>query len=159
MKKNSAGFTLIEILCSVLVVVLLTGMIVTGITFGAKNYGKNLSISEARTLYCTLATVVTDELRYSTGVTAGAGGTVSGMFSQSFGRIDSGVFESDSSGRVYLGENRLLSNSAYTRGAKASVTVIYDPETRIFTADIVISSSKGDEIYGHDFQVRQINAN
>ena len=46
MKKSSAGFTLVEILCVVIIVVLLTGMIVTGITFGVKNYGKNLSISD-----------------------------------------------------------------------------------------------------------------
>ena len=158
MKKSSAGFTLVEILCVVIIVVLLTGMIVTGITFGVKNYGKNLSISEARVLYCTLATVVTDELRYSTEVTSGPDGTITGIFSQSYGRIETSIFVSDEKGRVFLGENKLLSNSAYTRGAKAAVVVKYDSDTGIFNADITISGKSGTEIYRKDFDVKRLNA-
>lgn len=159
MNKDNAGFTLVEVLCTVLVVVLLTGMIVTGITFGVKNYGKNLTISEARTLYCTLSTVISDNLRFSSGVVTGNQNKVTSLFIPGYGEITENVFRSDADGRVFLGEDRILSNSAYTRGAKAKVDVTYNPDSETFGVDITVSSSKGDEIYSQDFEVKQLNGN
>lgn len=159
MKRSNSGFTLVEILCAVIVVVLLTAMIITGISFGARNYSKNLSISEARTLYCTLATVVSDELRFATAVETDSGGTVTYLFSQIYGEIDTDVFHSDGNGHIYLEDHKLLSNSSYTHSSKAVVDVLYDSVSTIFTVDIAINDSKGSEIYSHDFQVKQLNSN
>ena len=158
MNKYNGGYTLVEVLCAVIVVILISGMIVTGITFGAQNYGKNLTISEARTLYCTLSSIVADELRFAGTVETDASGFVTDFFTQSYGSTDGSVFETDENGRIVLAGHRILSNSAYTRGAKAAVVVKYDSDTGIFNADITISGKSGTEIYRKDFDIKRLNS-
>ena len=74
MKKNSKkGFTLIEMLVSVVIIVMLTIGISTGINAAMKAYTKSLFNSECSTLSDILNATIGDILRYSEDVIAEAG--------------------------------------------------------------------------------------
>ena len=64
-KILSYGFTLTEMLCTVLLVSLVSTMLVTGVLMGSKQYNRSIRISEAQQLNLTIETILANELKYS----------------------------------------------------------------------------------------------
>lgn len=86
--KDKKGLTLVEMLCTVAILVLVSMVMVLGVQLGVRSYAKSVSYSEAQVLCSTLTTTISDELRYSGTLKVDGSGSVTGFFSQQFGSGD-----------------------------------------------------------------------
>lgn len=66
--RKKAGFSLSETMLALLIVALLSMSIATGVAFGARQYRRAMARSEARILCSSLAGIIQEELRNTTGV-------------------------------------------------------------------------------------------
>ena len=149
-QKRIAGMTLVELLCALAVVLLVSAGMVLGVSLAVRSYERSVAGSEAQVLCSTLETIVSDELR----------GKVVGFFSQNHPDADNqqSEFTTDGEGRVLLGGQKLLPNNAYPHGLRASVELKgYDKKTRIFTAVITVTDRGGDTLAQTELQVKQLN--
>ena len=62
-KLNNKGFTLVELLCTIAVVILLTSCITLGVGLATKSFDKTYRFAKAQTLSSTLNYLISDELR------------------------------------------------------------------------------------------------
>jgi len=69
--RDRRGITLTEMLCTVLIVLLLTALLVVGIRFAGKTYTESMRLSEAQELCSTLTSVISDKLRFCGTATQG----------------------------------------------------------------------------------------
>ena len=61
--RHIGGFTLTETVATLLIVVLVTTVLATGVPFAFNQYTKSVTLSESKTLYSTIATTMQAELR------------------------------------------------------------------------------------------------
>lgn len=160
-QKRIAGMTLMELLCALAVVLLVSAGMVLGVSLAVRSYERSVTNSEAQVLCSTLQTIVNDELRYA-GTLEYENDRVVGFFSQEHANADSKYsrFTTDSDGRVLLGGQKLLPNNAYPHGLRASVELTgYDEDEgkRIFTAVITVKDRGGDTLAQTELQVKQLN--
>ena len=85
--KDKKGLTLVEMLCTVAILVLVSMVMVLGVQLGVRSYAKSVSYSEAQVLCSTLTTTISDELRYSGTLKVDGSGNVTGFFSQQLHRV------------------------------------------------------------------------
>lgn len=177
--KKKAGYTLTEMLCVVILIGLVSVGMVTGIDTGSRQFKKSVRISEATTLYTTLQTLMTNELRFTNLDTldVDTSNKVKTFYSITYAirNNPTGLYVLDSSkdgdipltgngyGQLAIGDgttfNRLLGKSSYTHnlGAKASVT--YNSNEQYFTVDLdigIVGSSTS--IVHKSFDVRNLEA-
>lgn len=160
--KRCAGFTLVEMLCAVVVLILVSMLMAVGIRLGVESYVTSVSSSEAQVLCSTLRTAVSDELRYSGSVQLDGSGVPTGFFSQSFSnQSDSDnmyvSFSQNENGRVTLGGKKFLPNKSYPYNLKASVELTgYAEDTHIFKVHIRVTR-KNQVLSETTFEVQQLN--
>lgn len=159
-QKRIAGMTLVELLCALAVVLLVSAGMVLGVSLAVRSYERSVAGSEAQVLCSTLETIVSDELRYAGTLKYDEGGKVVGFFSQNHPDADNqqSRFTTDDEGRVLLGGQKLLPNNAYPHGLRASVELTdYNTINRIFTAVITVKDRGGDTLAQTELQVKQLN--
>lgn len=171
--QSCKGFTLVEMVATLAIVVLVTMVVGTGMAFAATEFARSMELSEAKVLQSTLCNAIGNELTATqeihsasktvTGTVEGKDHTVYELgtyFSKSFGgncelkAIKDGA--PASYGQIYQvnSENEsdkqlLLSSSTYTRDLQASVSIEYadgpnEPENGRFSVTIGIYSERGD---------------
>ena len=152
--RKNGGFTLVELLSTIVVLLLISALMATGIQLAVRTMRRSVTASEAQVLCSTLKTVVSDELRYS--------GTIQqtqdelSFFSQNYG--ESVSFSQNEDGHVLLGGNKLLPAKSYPDGMQAAVTIeSYEPEKRVFSVRVAVSSRTGEALAEASFQVKQLN--
>ena len=96
--KDSAGLTLVEMLCAVLILVLLSLMLNTGLNMAMRSYLDLTAESETQLLLNSLTNAIAAELRYAHEVSGDANPTYNGGRQITLG----------SNGRVYAGGRELL---------------------------------------------------
>ena len=69
MKRRNQGFTLVEMLCTVVILLLVSATVTVGTRLAVENYTASITASESQTLCTTVLDAVGDILRYSTRVT------------------------------------------------------------------------------------------
>lgn len=177
-RKKNKGFTLTEMLCVVILLGLVSVGMVTGIDTGSRQFKKSVRISEATTLYTTLQTLLSNELRFTNLDTLqiDASNHVETFYSITYAIRENptGLFVLDSNqekadipltnneyGQLAIGDgttfNRLLGKSSYTHnlGAKASIT--YNSTGQYFTVDLDIGIvGTNDSIVHKSFDVRNL---
>lgn len=153
--RAKAGLTLVEMLCTVIIVLLFSVGLVNGMSLAVKSYQQSLMSSESQILVSTLTSIVSDELRYSGTVTAPAEGegTVS-FFSRTYG--EDSAFSQNGDGQVLLKGNKLLPSKAYHYGMQASVKLTV-PEKNVFHVVIEITSASGNSLAKSEFDVERLN--
>lgn len=82
--RDRRGITLTEMLCTVLIVLLLTALLVVGIRFAGKTYTESMRLSEAQELCSTLTSVISDKLRFCGTVTQDENGGLTQIFIQTW---------------------------------------------------------------------------
>ena len=134
-QKKKAGMTLVELLCALAVLLLVSACMVLGVSLAVKSYERSVTHSEAQVLCSTLQATVSDELRYS-GTLYFRDGRPVGFFSQDHGGEDAkDGFQTDENGHILLGGIKLLPRKAYPHGLRAAVALTgYDAAERIFSA-------------------------
>ena len=150
---DKKGMSIIEILSAIIVIILLTAVLVTGVRLGVKAYTKSVSMSEAQILCTTLTTVVSDELRYTGTIYLDSEGNVTRFFIHNKGE---GSFGQDAEGHVTIGGESVLSKSSYPYGLKAEVAVAMDASKEIFNVAVTVRSKTDHVLSGNSFQVKPI---
>lgn len=67
-KRNNKGFTLVELLCTIVIVLLLTACITVGTGLASKTFGRTFNAVKAKTVSSTVDYLILDELRTATRV-------------------------------------------------------------------------------------------
>ena len=125
--RDRRGFTLTELLCAVLIVLLVSALLTVGVRFAGRTYNSSMQLSEAQELCSTLTSVISDKLRFCGTVTPGADGT------------------------------KLLSSAAYPRGLRVrDVSLRYDSTSGIFTVALQVGTADS-TLAETDFEVRRLN--
>ena len=157
-RARRGGFTLVELLCAIAVMLLLAALLTMGARSAVTAFRRSMEASQAQTLLSTLRTGVSDELRYAGTVQLAADGTPAGFFSQSYGEAAYSGFSSDERGHVLLGGSKLLPDRAYPHGLRAEVALTaYDPDTGTFTVHITVLGTEDQPAAQTAFEVRQLN--
>ena len=153
--RNQNGLTLTEMLCTVIIVLLFSGLVAVGANAAVRSFRISMADSQAQELCSTLTTAISDKLRYCT---VEADNTV---FIQGVGyvyRSADKIFTVNDRGQVYLGENKFLGAYAYPEGLKVQgFSVKYDGTKRIFTVAFQIKDRRETKLAEANFQVKQIN--
>lgn len=137
--RSSGGLTLVEALCAVVVLILLSLLLNTGLQMAVKSYHDITAESEAQLLLSTLSDALGDKLRYTT-VTVDESGA---FVSASIGEV------TVSGGKVLVGGNRLLPDGAYGNGkyrvddADSAKDLGYDADGNCFTLDLKVKETSG----------------
>lgn len=157
-RARRGGFTLVELLCAIAVMLLLAALLTLGARSAVTAFRRSMEASQAQTLLSTLRTGVSDELRYAGTVQLAADGKPAGFFSQSYGEAAYSGFSSDERGHVLLGGSKLLPDRAYPHGLRAAVELTaYDTATGTFTACITVYGAEDQIAAQTTFEVRQLN--
>ena len=161
--KKTAGLTLTEMLCCVVIMLLVSIGMVNGVSLAVRNYQSSLMASESQLLCSTISSLVTDELRYA-------------------GEVDWSTspvqFGSPSYGRCYFAQNdenqvtlntvsesgaptgksyKLLPSRAYHFGMEANVT-LKENSPNTFSVTILVSApNNGPVLAKSQFDVEQLN--
>ena len=162
-KRAKAGFTLVEMLCSVVLVILVSIGLANGVQLAVESYTRSIVHSESQVLCETLTTAVSDKLRNCKEISPDAAPLQ--FFCEGVGKNSS--FAEDADGHVLLGnqaqlaqnEQKLLPDRAYPYGIRASVTVEgYDAQSRVFTVTVQVTNAEGTETLAEsEFEVRCLN--
>ena len=126
-QKRIAGMTLMELLCALAVVLLVSAGMVLGVSLAVRSYERSVTNSEAQVL-CSNA-----DSKYSRFIT------------DSDGRVLLG------------GQKLLPNNAYPHGLRAAVELTDYDKATRIFTAVVTVTDRSGDTLAQTDFQVKQLN--
>ncbi len=157
-RRANGGFTLVELLCAIIVLLLLASLLTLGVRTAVTAFGRSMAASEAQTLLSTLRTNVSDELRYSGTVKLAADGTPAGFFSRSYGEAAYSGFSADERGHVLLGGEKLLPDRAYPHGLRAEVKLTaYDTATGTFTVRITVYTASDPSLAQTEFETKQLN--
>ena len=83
-KRNNKGFTLVELLCTIVIVLLLTACITVGTGLASKTFGRTFTAVKAKTVSSTVDYLIFDELRTATKVKV-EGGKLKSYTSENYG--------------------------------------------------------------------------
>lgn len=163
--KKTAGLTLTEMLCCVVIMLLVSIGMVNGVSLAVRNYQSSLMASESQLLCSTISSLVTDELRYAGAVDWNARPIQFG--SPSYGRC---YFSQNEKMQVTLNtvseagtdtgkSYKLLPSRAYHFGMGATVTLAKKNDSpNTFSVTIIVSApNNGPELAKSEFDVEQLN--
>ena len=166
---HQSGFTLIEMLCVVILVSLLSMGMATGVSLAQKEFKKSMQRAQAPQLFTTLESILTNELRYTTGFKAQEG-NVESFFSVTYAlkKDLTSVVSVDEDGNVINGYGQIafkagetykpvLGQSAYPDGLGAKVTSITWKGSYFRVHLEVGSNSSSDALIEGDFDVIPLN--
>lgn len=139
--KRRAGMTLTEVLVTVLLVSLMSGVIVVGIGTAAKVYRQSVTLSRAQTALSTLMEAVGDELRLATNVSV-ADGAVS--YTSARKNVQAVSLDVSTKGELLVGGTLLVSSGVYSEN-NLKVTkfdLSYDG-AGLFTVSLTLSGGGG----------------
>ena len=160
--KKTAGLTLTEMLCCVVILLLVSIGMVNGVSLAVRNYERSLMFSESQVLCSTLTSMVSDELRYA-GPVDWDKDTIS-FFSRNYGKKC--VFSQNGEFQVTLkpvdaqtNEEgfKLLPGRAYHFGMRAEVKIERKGTEDTFLVTICITVSHEKELLKNDFEVEKLN--
>lgn len=168
--NRSKGFSLIELLATILILSLVSGGIVTGVMLSNKQYKSSIRQSEASELYNTISSLLNYELKLTNEVKLDADKLVA--FKSISYQIDesslcniyvlyeSGYTAGDNYGQIAFGnddkKNYLLGNAAYTNGLGAKLNITYSETNKMFMVDLDIGYDTKSVIH-QTFNVRALN--
>lgn len=169
--KEQGGFSLVESLAVIIVVLLLSTCIASGTRLATESFARSVSASEAEVLGSTLKTVISEELRTTETIEV-KNGKVTGIFSKNYGLGESGEmsafgavdsFDSPAAmGEITLGGKKILSSAAYTYGYQASVAITYKEPSAdsyaCYNAKLTMWDRNGRKVKTYDFDVMPIVA-
>ena len=133
-------------LCTVLILVLLTASIMVGLQLCNKTFDSTVTHSESSILAESLNALICDELRYATKIKT-SGGKLTSYSSPSKGSNANITIGSD--GHVLVKGTPILGKSAYVRDAKIkNLSILYDKPKKMFTVsyEIYCENYKGEQI-------------
>lgn len=168
--KNNKGYSLVEVLAAIIILLLVTGGVVTGVVLSQHQYQNSITQSEASELYNSLSSLINNELKFTNQIKT-EDENVTSFYSISyatksdltkFAVIDSNGNDTSGYGQIILRSasnsseiKRILSYGAYTNGLGARVDSLTYIDG-IFTVTLSIGTSDK-TIISKTFNVRPLN--
>lgn len=154
MSRIKKGFTLVELLCTIVILLLVSAAVNVGIHLAVQNYASSITNSEAHVLCGTVGDLVCDELRFGSDYTWEEEGlifTSRNIASRKFVVENGQVFLSYSdaalSGDLTLKPEKLLPSKAYPNGLNVGLTLAPNGAdingADIVSVQVVVRDSKG----------------
>lgn len=161
MKRAQKGFTLVEMLCTIVIMLLVSATVTVGIRLAVSNYASSITASESKVLCTTILDAVSDELRFCrikdwdsiTFTSARYNGTR--------------YFDVDETGQVVVvplievvdeaETEKLLPAKTYSNGMKAQLDMAADRQNHIVKVTVTITDSRGKELISHTRDVEILN--
>lgn len=140
--RSRAGFTLVEMLAALVVLMLLTGIVVTGVSVGMATYQKTTFASESEALSSTIDSALSGPLRYAQRTADGASYTIT-YRSAPIKSLEPASLVTVQNGKLYWGTGTdypLLNDSAYADCKVASASVTPNESSGVFTVTYTIVS-------------------
>lgn len=167
--KDSRGFTLVETLCAVAILVMLGLLINTGLHLAMRSYRDITAQEELELLAASLSDALADELRYAQRMKTGEGNTLAHYHSERYNMENTDattVLEpKKEDGQLYANEYRILPSGAYGNGAyiipkensegQPGFQITY--QNGLFTVDLTVKQAEGDLSARARFTVRCLN--
>ena len=142
--KNK-GFTMVELLCALAVLILLTSCVIVGVNLSTKSFASITKATNAKELSDVLNALIADELRYASQINTDENGAFTyRSITQGTGAqlvVEDGmvcvkVQNKDTYEYEYW---NLVSPDMYSNGCKvSSLNITYVPETKIFDVSMTI---------------------
>lgn len=152
--KDSRGFSLVEMLCATVILVLLGLMINTGLNLAVKSYQDITVQEELELLLSTLSDALSDDLRYAKNIQTGADNRLVNYHSERYNMEDTDgttTLKVENDGQLYANTYRMVSSGAY--GSGGAYVIGKDKDT----PGLVITYDKGEGLFTVDLTVRQID--
>lgn len=177
-KKQTLGFTLTELLCTLLILALVMTSAVTGMTALAGAYRRTMEKSQAEELCATLSASFTHELSFAKYVKTDASGNVTGFYSDTYRTCHYVVLNKDypsgalwttsASGKLAIytdsytplaGQNLyvLVADDAYAPDLTVKISRFTYADEK-FTLTLVVSSSSQPELSTVTLTILNLNA-
>lgn len=161
MNRCNKGFTLVEMLCTIVVMLLVSATVTVGVRLAAENYVRSITASESQVLCSTVLDAVTDELRFSKISDWGdpvkyESGRYSGLRH----------FVVDNSGQVVVEPEvtdnetkteKLLPGKTYPNGMKVVLSLTGDQTNHMVTVTVRVNDSKGSKLIERSREVEILN--
>lgn len=164
--KKRDGFTLSEMLMTVLIISLVILLLGGGVYVIKNAYDKVTAKAEAQTIASTAITKITDEFRYATGIATGSDGKCK-FFSEAKGCTIwfENPGEDDGGKRGILicrgqGEEdriQLLTDETMAEGLTPTIEYSYDEGSKVFKATIRIKYRNKEDFVKQELTVRPVN--
>lgn len=167
--KDSRGFTLVETLCAVAILVMLGLLINTGLHLAMRSYRDITAQEELELLAASLSDALADELRYAQRVETEPGNTLARYHSERYNMEDTNattvIERKEEDGQLYANVYRILPSGAYGNGAyiipekndEGDPGFVITYENGLFTVDLTVKQAEGDLSARAHFTVRCLN--
>ena len=165
MSRIKKGFTLVELLCTIVILLLVSAAVNVGIHLAVQNYASSITNSEAHVLCGTVGDLVCDELRFGSDYTWEEEGLIftsrnianrkfvveDGQVSLSY---SDAALEKDST----LKPEKLLPSKAYPNGPSVDLTLTLTQNgTDIVSVQVVVRDSKGNVQAERITEIKSLN--
>ena len=156
--RNHKGLTMVEMLATVLIMLLFSGLLAVGADAGVRSFRTSMADAQAQELCSTLTTALSDKLRYCT-----VDIEEKKIFFEDLGYVEytgdnpMSVFAVNRDGQLELNKKRFLGKAAYPQGLKIGDGFSIKFEDNIFTVAFRIVNREGTTMATADFQVKRVN--
>lgn len=160
MSRRNKGFTLVEMLCTIVVMLLVSATVTVGIRLAADSYVRSITASESQVLCSTVLDAVTDELRFSKISDWGdpvkfESDRYSGLrhFEVESGQVTVVPETQDNESKT----EKLLPSKTYPNGMQVVLTLTGDQTNRIVTVAVQVNDPKGNKLIERSREVEILN--
>ena len=163
MSRIKKGFTLVELLCTIVILLLVSAAVNVGIHLAVQNYASSITNSEAHVLCGTVGDLVCDELRFGSNPTWEKEGLIfnsrniaSRKFVVENGQVFLSYSDAALSGDLTLKPEKLLPSKAYPNGLSVELTLTPNG-TDIVSVQVVVRDSKGNVQAERITEIKSLN--
>lgn len=165
MSRIKKGFTLVELLCTIVILLLVSAAVNVGIHLAVQNYASSITNSEAHVLCGTVGDLVCDELRFGSNLTWAEEGLIftsrniaNRKFVVEDGQVSLSYSDAALAKDSTLKPEKLLPSKAYPNGLSVDLTLTLTQNgTDIVSVQVVVRDSKGNVQAERITEIKSLN--
>lgn len=165
MSRIKKGFTLVELLCTIVILLLVSAAVNVGIHLAVQNYASSITNSEAHVLCGTVGDLVCDELRFGSNLTWEKEGLIftsrniaNRKFVVEDGQVSLSYSDAALAKDSTLKPEKLLPSKAYPNGLSVDLTLTLTQNgTDIVSVQVVVRDSKGNVQAERITEIKSLN--
>lgn len=153
MKKGQDGFTLVEMLCTIVIMLLVSAAVTVGVRLAVQSYASSITHSESQSLCSAVMDAVSDEVRYAAIQQWPEGQEGSRLIFRSSRYTGDRYLDVDGDGRVVVvpvdltdpdqTTQELLPSKTYSNGMRAELTLTPDRSRNLVRVEVHITDKNG----------------
>lgn len=165
MSRIKKGFTLVELLCTIVILLLVSAAVNVGIHLAVQNYASSITNSEAHVLCGTVGDLVCDELRFGSNYTwegeeliFTSRNIANRKFVVADGQVSLSYSDAALAKDSTLKPEKLLPSKAYPNGLSVDLTLTLTQNgTDIVSVQVVVRDSKGNVQAERITEIKSLN--